>query len=366
MAFYNGKNRGRSEILSLVGHPHQVARARRSVLLGGKANGVEAIEVDTGGGVRFTVLPGRGMDIADASMGGFPLAFMSATGITSPAYYEEPGTRWTRSFFGGLLTTCGIANAGAPGPDEEEEFGLHGRVSNAGAEDVCVTHRWEGDEYLIEVSGMVRESAAMAENLVLGRTIQTSLGRRGFTLTDSIRNEGFEPQPLMMLYHCNFGWPLLSPEARIIAPLVATEARDEIAAAQEGEATALRFHEPRQGYQEKVYFHRLASDEEGRTFVSLVTPDRGDRRPLGIVMRYSTRELGYLTEWKMLRKGFYVVGLEPGTIVPVGRGALRKSGDLPVIGGQEGYRITIDYEFVDTEAEIADLEEAASTLSPPA
>ncbi len=236
MATYNGKKLSKAQFLSLIGHPDQIAYARPSVLSGGKSAGVQAVEIDTGGGVRLTVLPGRGMDIAQASVGSFPVAFMSATGITSPAYYEEPDMRWTRSFFGGLLTTCGIVNAGAPGPDGEESYGLHGRVSNSGADDVCVSHQWDGDEYLIEVQGTIREAAAMAENMSLHRSIRTELGRKGFTLTDTVSNNGFEAQPLMMLYHCNFGWPLLSPGSRVIGGVTATRTRDEEAAAQDDAA----------------------------------------------------------------------------------------------------------------------------------
>jgi hypothetical protein len=114
MAWYAGRNWTREELVSRVGDPLQIAGARGSVLTDGKADGVRAFEVSTGSGLVFTVLPGRGMDIPFASYRGKAIGFFSATGITSPAYYEEPGLEWRRSFYAGLLTTCGIANAGAP------------------------------------------------------------------------------------------------------------------------------------------------------------------------------------------------------------------------------------------------------------
>ena len=211
MARYLGKTWTREGLRSLVGDVAQVAGARPSVLADGKADGVKAIEVYTGGGFAFTVLPGRGMDIPFASQRGHSLSFFSGTGITHPGYYEEPGLGWLRSFYAGLLTTCGIANAGAPSTDRGRAFGLHGRYSNAAAEDVCVSQGWEGDEYLIRLSGRVREASAMNEHLVLSRTIETRLGARGFRLHDVIENRGFEEQPLMLLYHFNYGFPLLAP-----------------------------------------------------------------------------------------------------------------------------------------------------------
>ena len=109
---------------------------------------------------------------------------LSGTGITSPAYYEEPGLGWLRSFFVGLLTTCGITNAGAPSTDQGRAFGLHGRVSNAGAEDLAIDQEWEGDEYLLRLKGRMREVFPLVgENMTLTRRIETRLGAKGFTCT---------------------------------------------------------------------------------------------------------------------------------------------------------------------------------------
>jgi hypothetical protein len=131
MAEYLGGSWKKQDLLSWIGDPQQIAGITRCTLDEGKAAGVQALEVNTGGGLRFTVLPGRGMDIAGAYFQGKSLSFLSPTGITSPAYYEEQGLSWLRSFYAGLLTTCGIANAGAPSVDQGRPFGLHGRVSNA-------------------------------------------------------------------------------------------------------------------------------------------------------------------------------------------------------------------------------------------
>jgi len=362
MARYLGRDWTRESLRSLVGDVAQVAGARSSVLSGGKAEGVTAVDVHTGSGFAFTVLPGRGMDIPSASNQGISLSFLSGTGITHPGYYEEPGSGWLRSFYAGLLTTCGIANAGAPSTDRGEAFGLHGRVGNAAAEDVGVRQGWEGDEYLIRVSGMMREASAMGEHLVLTRTLETRLGAKGFRLHDVVENRGFEEQPLMLLYHFNFGFPLLAPGSRVVAPIRSTAPRTEEARKDRGVEECREIGQPVPGYLEKVFFHDLASDPRGRTFVALVNPDLGGGRPLAIVERFSARELPAFTQWKMVRKGFYVLGLEPGTVNPAGRGVLREQGTLPMLAGQQTYSVTIDFEVLDDAGEIAALEEEAAAV----
>ncbi len=361
MPKYAGKDWSKKALLSVIGDPLQIAGAQASVLTDGKAEGVKIFRVRSGEDFSFSVLPGRGMDIYQAHFRGKSLNFLSGTGITAPGYYQEPGLGWLRAFFAGLLTTCGIANAGAPSSDQGEAFGLHGRVSNTGAENLCLDQHWEGDEFLISLQGTVREASAMQENLSLTRRIETRLGRRGFTLHDLIENHGFEPQPLMMLYHFNFGFPLLAPGAEIVGPILDTVASNEQAALDRGVEECLVFPEPEAGYEEKVFFHTLAADPEGRTFISLFNKDSGGS-PLGIVMRFNRNELPCLTQWKMPRKGFYVQGLEPGTITPEGRGVLREKGKLPLLDGQQSYSITIEFEVVDSLQEMEGIRQEAKNL----
>jgi hypothetical protein len=166
----------------------------------------------------------------------------------------------------------------------------------------------------------------------------------------------------MLLYHFNYGFPLLAPGARIVAPVRASTPRDEEARKGRDVEECLAIGEPLPGYQEKVFFHDLAADAEGRTFVALVNPDAGGGSPLAVVERFSVKELPCFTEWKMMRKGFYVLGLEPGNVGPQGRGVLRDRGTLPMLAGQQAYAVTIDVEVLDSAEEIAALEREAAKL----
>lgn len=362
MANYLGRTWTSTELREYLSDIAPVAGASPSTLSDGRADGVRSIAVRTGSGLDFTVLPGRAMDIPQCWFKGIPLHYASATGITAPGYYEEPGLRWLRTFFGGLLTTCGITYSGAPSVDRGEELGLHGRIGNAGAEDVSVNQDWKDDEYVISLRGSMREASVMAENIVLTRSIRTELGSRGFELEDVIENRGFEPQPLMMLYHFNFGFPMLSPDAKVVAPIKATAPRDKQAAADNGVAECRGFLAPSAGYKEKVFFHQLAADANGQTFVSLVNRNVNGT-PLAIVLRYRKEQLPELTEWKMMGQGCYVVGLEPGTVNPIGRAAAREKGKLPMLAGQERYTVAVRFEVLESEEEIAAIEAEAATLA---
>ena len=69
-----------------------------------------------------------------------------------------------------------------------------------------------------------------------------------------------------------------------------------------------------------------------------------------------------MTEWKMAGRGCYVLGLEPGTVNPIGRKKARDSGRLPFIGAQEEYEITIDFSVIDTKEEVEALDKEAASL----
>ena len=362
MAKFLEKNWKKADILSMIGDPFQVAGARPFQYTEGKASGVKGIQVNTGGGFQFVVLPGRGMDIPEAYYKGVNLNFFSGTGVTSPAYYEEPGLGWLRGFYAGLLTTCGITNSGAPSVDQGEALGIHGRVSNSEAEDLGIEQEWQGDEFLMTLKGTVRESKPFFENMRLTRKIETGLGWKKFRITDFIENRGFEAQPLMMLYHFNFGFPFLSPSAKVVGPIIKTKPSNEEAEKDRGVEECLEFIKPQTSYQEKVFFHELGADKDGNTFISLQNRDIGNGEPLGMIMSFNKKQLPMFTEWKMMKKGLYVLGLEPGTALPVGRGPLREQGKLMFLEGQASHSITINFEIVDSIKEFDRIQKMASSL----
>src|SRR5436309_13994394 len=81
----------RRELLRRVGNIAQLAEIRPYQLTDGSSRGVAAVDVDTGGGFRFTVLPDRGLDISRASWRGINLVYQTPSGEAHPAFYDPRG-----------------------------------------------------------------------------------------------------------------------------------------------------------------------------------------------------------------------------------------------------------------------------------
>ena len=322
MATLFGRKWTRQDLLTHIGDISQVGGIRRVVLDDGPERGVRAADVRTGSGFNFTVLLDRGMDIGPAEYQGIPLAWVSPTGPAAPAFYDPRGIGWLRSFHGGLLTTCGLTQTGVPNVDRGEELGLHGRISHTPARQVNHQGQWEGDEYTLCLEGQMREVSVFGHDLRLTRRITGTLGQPTLTINDRVENTGYEPAPHMILYHCNMGFPLLSPTSRLMVPSATVEPRDEIAA--QGLALHTTFEEPTPHYAEQCFFHRFEPDPTGHVTVQLVNPELG----LALQLRFRHQELPEMVQWKQVGQGTYVLGLEPANCRVEGRSAARERGTL--------------------------------------
>ena len=229
-----GKTYTRAELLQYVGDISQIGGVRLVTLDNGPGRGVRVADVCTGSGFRFTVLIDRGMDIGPADWSGRPLAWTSGIGTVHPAYYDPIGLGWLRSFPGGLMVGCGLDNVGNPGSDQGEEFGLHGRLSHTPAELTACGGAWEGDEYVMWVEGRVHHYKVFGANLVLKRRISTRLGSDCLWLEDTIANLGHKTMPFQVLYHCNFGFPVVSPDTELWVDTEQSVPRNELSAADMG------------------------------------------------------------------------------------------------------------------------------------
>jgi hypothetical protein len=298
----------------------QIAGLRSFVYDDGKARGLRAVEVWTGGGLRFTVYLDRALDIGPAEFAGTPLAWLHpALGV--PAQYESGGYGWLRTFGGGLVTTCGLTHFGQPDQEDNQAHGLHGRISNQPAQNVCVNAAWQGDDYLLTVTGQVRQAVLFGENLLMTRRITTRLGAKSLTIEDTIRNEGFRVSPFMLLYHCNFGFPLAAPGSQVEVDDLEMRPRDASAAVGLDEYSRLGETSPAR---EQVFFHTPRPDAQGLVSVAIRNPQIN----LGVQMRYRAAELPALSQWKNFFPGEYVCALEPCTNHEGQRAQLRQDGRL--------------------------------------
>lgn len=338
----------REELSERVGTLAQLGGITRFEFVDGKAKGVAAIRVRSAAGLEFWVLPDKGMDVVEASYLGRSLSWHSPAGVVHPAYYDARDIQWIKSFAGGLVSTCGMVTAGSPSEDNGEQLGLHGAVSNTPAEQVSWAQAWEGDECILTVSGIVREAYVHGPNLVLHRTLSTSLSGRRISLRDTVENEGVRDTPLMQLYHLNFGFPLLTQDSKVYAPSRDVQPRNDFSAGSTDRWA--EFEAPTLGIQERVYYHDMEPQEGGQVTVVLVSDDRDPS--FGVAVRYRAAELPRFVQWKMTGVNQFALGLEPSNCHVEGRRAEREAGRLRTLRPGEKQEFAIDVDVLDGREQV--------------
>jgi hypothetical protein len=344
-----GRNWTRAELEARVGSLSQIGGVTRFEYCDGKARGLTALRVRTACGLEFSVLPDRGLDIFEASYQGRSLCWHSPAGLSHPAYYDSRGANWMKTFPGGLLTTCGLSTAGSPSLDQGEELGLHGSISNTPAESVTWSEEWIKDELMFSIHGQIKEGSVFGPNLVNYRQISSSLSARSIHLVDRIVNEGDCARPLMVVYHCNFGFPLLSDRSRIYCKSKHVEARTQFAHSHLASWTT--FEGPIPAVDERCYYHDIETDEDGYSRVLLVDDDAA--HSLAIELAYNSVSLPRLVEWKSVRPKHYVLGLEPSNCKVDGRRRERADGTLKFLGPGESAEMKLRIRVLVGEQEIA-------------
>jgi hypothetical protein len=353
-----GREMTKVELLQSVGHLSQVFGVQGCLLREGSADGVETLEVATGGGLRFQVLPGRGMDLGWLEYRGVPLAFIAKGGVAHAHLYDPHEAGWLKTFGGGFLVTCGLTHAGIPEVDQGEHLGLHGRISHMPAAEVHAYTHWEGDEATIQVRGKVRESSLHSENLVLAREITSVGGTRSFQIADTVTNEGFAPTPIMFIHHFNLGFPLISQDSRFLAPILSTAPWEATPEAARSIDHCCELEAPTPGREDAVFFHDLAADDQGMTCIGVVNR----QLDLGLQIRYSKKEFPLLSQAKIMKPQDYFLALEPGNCTPEGRARMREKGRLRLLGPQEEVRFSVTVDVVDGFKEIEELEHRVAGL----
>lgn len=334
-----GQRYSRAQLLERVGRIEQIGGVEPCVLTSGRAEGVRALHVTTGAGLAFTALPDRCLDIPAISFHGRSLCWHAANGMVSPQLYEPAGNGFLRSFFGGLLTTCGLRNSGPPCEVDGESFTMHGRIGNLPAGDVAWGSSWEGDECVIWMQGTVRESRVFGEDLTLHRRIETRLGSATLNIQNTVRNEGWRDEGHMILFHMNAGFPLLDEGTRLLVDPLDVRPRDE--EARKGLDVYDRFSAPQAAFKEQVFILDLKPDAEG--YVSAACVNERLDGGLGLRLRWRKDQLPWMMAWRQMGQGVYVLGMEPANCPTIeGRAEAVKRGTLPLLRPGEERRYDIE------------------------
>jgi hypothetical protein len=321
---------------------------RRQRLHGGKQDGVDLIVIDNGR-MTITLVPTRGMGILRVVSGDLRLGWDSPVHeVVHPKYVNleaRGGLGWLEGF-NEWMARCGLEWAGHPGQDRfvnnlgeqaEMNLTLHGKVENIPASEVEVIVERE-PRPRIRVRGRVDERAFYGPKLELWTEVWTEPGSTSLHIEDALTNRGAFEQEFQVLYHTNYGPPLLGAGARFSAAIQRVTPFNAHAA--EDVATYAEYQGPVRGFIEQVYDLHPYADADGRSLLMLRNA-AGDR---AVSMGFAVAELPYVTLWKnltALEEG-YVTGLEPGTGFPATRRLEREAGRVPKLKPGEARRFAID------------------------
>jgi galactose mutarotase-like enzyme len=312
-----------------LSNPQQLGGIETSVIDNGAGRGVRIAWINTGTGLRYKLVLDRGMDILDAFFNENSLAWISHAGMTSPQPFSNQGIDWLRTFGGGLLTTCGLSNAGPPNTDDSGSRGLHGNYSNIPAELISIRQPDIFTQDLnFEVVARVRETTTFGPSLEMIRTVSGEIGSSEIRIKDQVTNRGNAPAPHMILYHINCGWPLIDEDTRIIwkgekKPKPSDANNTDFNKTHEFTRSAPPMDE-HAGFGEDVAFIDPDTDGVGQVTCGYANDELG----LALKISFAKAQMPWLINWQHWGKNEYVTALEPATHPPIGQAAAKENGTL--------------------------------------
>ncbi|MFN3225114.1 MAG: aldose 1-epimerase family protein [Hyphomicrobiales bacterium] len=295
----------------------------------GSGAGGRLLEVRTPTGLSFDIALDRGGDILRLAWKGSEIGWHSAVAGKTPwpTADAEEGLGFLRGF-DGFLVTCGLDHHGVPTTSSADAFNyplrernhhpLHGRIYGQQAELVTRHIDWTAGEIVICLT--VRQATVFGEVLELDRTITAGLKTPSLSLRDTVTNRGFRPTRHGILYHFNLGYPMLSPQARLLGaswPLV-----DRL-----DEANA----QPADDHVEIVNVDTSPNDG--------VLGIRNTKIGLAMILRFDSQVLPCTALWRAFQSGVYALGIEPQTILS------DNADDLLAAGASCTYNLA--WEFLD-------------------
>jgi uncharacterized protein DUF4432 len=337
-------------------------------LHGGKQEGVDLIVVNSGK-VRITVCPTRGMGVISVTSGDVRLGWDSPVKeVVNPRNINlqmRGGLGWLEGF-NEWLVRCGLESAGHPGTDKfinnvgdeaTMDLTLHGRIENIPASEVEVMVEKQAP-YRIHIRGRVDERAFYGPKLELRTDLITTPGSATFAVDDTITNQGDNEQEFEIIYHTNYGPPLL--EEGSTALVAAKRVVPFNANAAKGVGSYRTYAGPTPGFIEQVYCIDPQPDSAGNASAMLVNRKK-DR---AVKISWAAAELPFFTLWKnttSLKEG-YVTGLEPGTNFAFNRRVERQAGRVQKLKAGASHHSRVEFTVLSTAEQVSDAAKAIEDL----
>lgn len=333
-------------------------------LKSGLSAGLDVIDISNGK-MSVSIIPTRGMNIWKAQYHDKdkvePIGWQSPVrGPVHPSFVptnEASGLGWLDGF-DELLARCGLESNGAPEFDENNllKYPLHGKISNKPAHKVELTI----DEATgtLALTGWVEETRFHFLKVSMKSTIYMKLDQVGFRIEDEITNISANTAEIQMLYHMNFGAPLLEEGARVIAPFKEIVPRNDHA------ATGIKDWKNYAGSipntEEQVYFATLHANEDGNTAALL----RNVEKNRGALLQFNVNQLPCFTVWKntTAHEDGYVTGIEPGTNYPNPRTFEGAQKRIITLQGHETVTLGLDFKYCTDEDSVSKAEEMIKSM----
>ena len=327
-----------NEMLGIkTAHPFSITKA---TLHGGRQEGCSLITIDAGS-IGLVVCPTRGMSLYKAHAGDVTLGWDSPVDeVVNPAFIdlEARGGLGFLEGFNEMMVRCGFEWSGHACVDNGRLMTVHGRAHNTPASRVIVSvdavapHR-------IKVKGLIKEQSFKFCNFETWAEVSVVPGECGFHVHDELRNRSAYARDYQILYHSNFGSPLLEGGAHFKAAVGEISPFNDYA--QQGLADWQTFLPPTPGFDEMVFNIKPLADAAGNTLAML--SNRAEDR--GVALGFSVNQLPALTLWKntdSIEDG-YVTGIEPGSGYAYQRIIEREQGRLGRIGPGETRCFDVDF-----------------------
>ena len=323
------------------------------ILKGGKQEGSELLTIKSEG-LTINLSPTRGLGIVNVEGNGIRLGWDSPVKeIVNPKYINlesRGGAGWLDGF-NEMMVRCGFEWTGHAVQADGMMYTLHGRAQNTPVSKLFVEVEDQAP-FTITIRGLIKENTFKKSNFETWVAIRHVPGSKEFTVHDILTNLSDYDRDYQIIYHSNFGTPILEQGAKFVAPV------KEISPFNEYAATGLKnwqtYQGPTKGFDEMVYNIFPYSDANNQTQVML-TNNASDK---GVGIAFNTQQLPVLTLWKntdTLKQG-YVTGIEPGTSFAYPVTIEREQKRVPQLGAGKSTEFILTYSLLSNKEEVANYE----------
>ncbi len=332
----------------------------QKVLHGGKQEGSKVLTITSKDGLTIALSPTRGMNILHVEGFGVRMGWDSPVKeVVNPAFINlesRNGLGWLEGF-NEMMVRCGYEWTGHTVTADGQIYTLHGKAGNTPASQVEVEVS-DTAPYEIRIRGLLKESTFKKADLQTMTELRYVPGSNSFSLHDVLTNHADYPHDYQIIYHSNFGKPILEEGARFLAAMESISPFNDYA--KDGLKTWQTYLGPTKGFDEMVFNIKPLSDSNHHTLAAVVNK-AGDK---GAAIQFDTRQLPFLTLWKNTDTGKqgYVTGIEPGTNYAYPVTIEREQKRVKQLQPGESTQFDLTYTLLHSSSQVSEVEKTINDI----